>query len=184
MGEIRGFARRGQSQEEPMPYVAFHELCPDVASRETRTITVLPAPSSASQPRNTSSSRCSATSQGAIVAECSFRCILPRKSTSWPSSPGDGKITPSTHGGWEWTIRALIREMQGPILNLASPQSENAEALLKLAQKMLLADPVYVDRIKRHYTLFRSKIPDRVKKAKNVRGRYSNKWWRRAVTGI
>ncbi len=141
-------------------------------------------PSSASQPRNTSSSRCSATSQGAIVVACSFRFILPRKSTSWPSSPGDGKITPSTHGGLGMDDPRLIREMQGPILNLASPQSEHAEALLKLAQKMLLADPVYVDRIKRHYALFRSKIRAPVKKAKNARGRYSNKWWRRAVTGI
>jgi hypothetical protein len=78
----------------------------------------------------------------------------------------------------------LPREMQGPILNLASPQSENAEALLELAQKFLLGDPVYVKRIKRHYALFRSKIHGRVKKAKTAGRRYSPKRGRGPVTGI
>ena len=35
--------RLSPSQEEPMPFAPFHELCLDVAQRETRTITVLPA---------------------------------------------------------------------------------------------------------------------------------------------
>lgn len=48
--------------------------------------------------------------------------------------------------------------MQGPILNLGSEQSPNAGALLTAAATLLLADPAYRERIKRHYALFRSTI--------------------------
>jgi hypothetical protein len=59
---------------------------------------------------------------------------------------------------------SMAREMQGPILNLASPQSEHAEVLLELARRVLLVDPAYVARIKRHYALFRSEVDGRGKK--------------------
>ncbi len=49
---------------------------------------------------------------------------------------------------------------------LTSPQTENAEALLALAENVLLTDPEYVARIKRHYELFRSKIRALVNQAR------------------
>ena len=48
--------------------------------------------------------------------------------------------------------------MKGPALALLSKQSALAPALLELAKGMLLPSPEYVERIKRHYTLFRGKI--------------------------
>ena len=60
----------------------------------------------------------------------------------------------------------MAREMQGPVLNRASAQSDNAEALLELACRVLLVDPEYAARIQRHYALFRSKVDGRGKKAR------------------
>lgn len=45
----------------------------------------------------------------------------------------------------------IIHEMQGPILNLSSNQSELAPALLDLVRNTLLEDPAYIERLKRHY---------------------------------
>lgn len=46
-----------------------------------------------------------------------------------------------------------LMDLQGPILNVGSPQSPLAPAILRLTEDVLLKDPAYVDRIKRHYTL-------------------------------
>jgi hypothetical protein len=58
-------------------------------------------------------------------------------------------------GGADLTTLA---EMQGPILNFGSPQSPLAPAILRLTEEVLLKDPAYRERIKRHYALFRQKI--------------------------
>ena len=52
----------------------------------------------------------------------------------------------------------IIKEMQGPILNLGSPQSSLAPALLATVAHIILQDKQYVDRLKRHYALFRDTI--------------------------
>ena len=52
----------------------------------------------------------------------------------------------------------IIAELQGPSLNLGSPQSRLAPALLNLVEDVLLQDDAYVERIKRHYRMFRDKI--------------------------
>jgi hypothetical protein len=52
----------------------------------------------------------------------------------------------------------LAREMKGPALNVGSPQSELAPALLTLAEALLLSDPAYAARLKSHHTMFREKI--------------------------
>jgi hypothetical protein len=52
----------------------------------------------------------------------------------------------------------MIREMKGPVLNMGSPQSEHADKLLELTEDVLLQDDDYIERIKRHYKMFREKI--------------------------
>jgi hypothetical protein len=154
-----------------MPFVAFHELCPDVAHRETRTITMHPG-----------------ARLGVPAGEYHFiemfcdepRCDCRRVFFSVFSST-QKRVEAIIAWGWEdrafymqWlgiNDPRLGMEMQGPVLNLGSPQSENAEALLELTRNVLLVDPLYVERIKRHYALFRSKIDDRVNKANNARRR-------------
>jgi len=51
-----------------------------------------------------------------------------------------------------------VAEMKGPVLNPLSPQSSLAPAILELAKDVLLKDPAYVERVKRHYALFRELV--------------------------
>src|SRR5260370_27784495 len=60
--------------------------------------------------------------------------------------------------------------MKGPILNLASPQSRKAPAILKLAANLLVTDAAYVARMKRYYAMFREKI-DRAARSKSRQNR-------------
>ena len=53
------------------------------------------------------------------------------------------------------------KEMKGPSLARLTRQSALAPALLELAKAVLLSSPEYVERIKRHCTLFRGKIDGR-----------------------
>jgi hypothetical protein len=51
-----------------------------------------------------------------------------------------------------------IRDLQGPILNDGSPQSKYAPAFLKLVKDVVLSDPAYIARLKRHYQIFKEKV--------------------------
>ena len=46
--------------------------------------------------------------------------------------------------------------MKGPILELGGQQSEYAKELLKLFKEVILEDSTYVERLKRHYEMFKS----------------------------
>lgn len=71
---------------------------------------------------------------------------------------------------WGWESRDFYRrwmkhgnkndvdDLIGPVLNLFSPQTELAPAILDLVRDIVLQDAAYVERIKRHYTMFRKKI--------------------------
>ncbi|RJX47844.1 hypothetical protein [Halonotius pteroides] len=71
--------------------------------------------------------------------------------------------------GWEdrefyrdWFGReaqGFIDELKGPSLNTASPQSPLAPILLKKVESVL-EDEEYVDRIERHYEMFKHAISD------------------------
>lgn len=58
---------------------------------------------------------------------------------------------------------SLLKELQGPSLNSASPQSRYAPALLKLVE-FVLGDETYVERLKRHYKMFKAYIKDNIGK--------------------
>ena len=51
-----------------------------------------------------------------------------------------------------------IAKLKGPALNFGSPQSRLAPAILKLTKEVLLQDPAYLSRLKRHYQMYREKI--------------------------
>ena len=52
----------------------------------------------------------------------------------------------------------IIKELKGPILNVASHQSELAPILLDKVRKYVLMDMHYIERIKRHYRMFKDVI--------------------------
>ena len=81
--------------------------------------------------------------------------------------------------GWEshefyaqWLHREdaeTITNLQGPVLNLGSPQASYAPLLLELVEHILLADPAYVARIKRHYAMFRAAVEQSLPPARQPR---------------
>jgi len=64
----------------------------------------------------------------------------------------------------------VIKQLQGPILNPGSPQSKLAPAILDLIEDIIRKDKEYVERIKTHYLIYRSKI-DRISNSKRRRGK-------------
>lgn len=51
-------------------------------------------------------------------------------------------------------------EMAGPFLDPMNPQSEYAEELLQLVERVVLSDPGYVARLERHYELVKQAAND------------------------
>jgi hypothetical protein len=49
-------------------------------------------------------------------------------------------------------------DLKSPSLNPGSPATSLAPGLVELVRNALLADPAYVERIKRHYRMVREKI--------------------------
>lgn len=64
----------------------------------------------------------------------------------------------------------MAAEMKGPGLNLCGPQSDIAPAILELFNEVLLPDAAYMDRVKRHYQLFREAV-DGARSSKTSRRR-------------
>ncbi|MBE0536526.1 MAG: hypothetical protein IH624_12745, partial [Phycisphaerae bacterium] len=55
----------------------------------------------------------------------------------------------------------MVAELQGPVLNMGSPAAPWAPILLELVKRFALGDAAYVERIKRHYLMFRDKVERR-----------------------
>ena len=81
-------------------------------------------------------------------------------------SPATGpKIWATINYGWESVEyyerltgdKARARECQGAILDPLNPQTKYSPALLQLF-KSVLRDEAYVERLKRHYRLFKSEV--------------------------
>ena len=62
------------------------------------------------------------------------------------------------------SILFCLRSLVGAGLNLASHQSEFAQALLKKIDLVLKSDKKFVERIKKHYNLFRAEIDKKYNK--------------------
>ena len=147
-----------------MPYSAFHKAFPDIARSETRTVTVL-QPLKGLPPAE----------YAFLEMYCDERGCDCRRVFLHVISPGAKGTLAVIAYGWEsrdYYVRwmgdadpAWIDSLKGPALNLASPQSDLAVPLLELFRKYLLPDKEYIDRIKRHYSLFRGKI-DRSRRAR------------------
>ena len=63
----------------------------------------------------------------------------------------------------------VIKDLMGPALNHASPQSNLAPAVLKLFKDVLLKDNAYIERVIRHYVMFRETVDKKSKKKRQVK---------------
>ncbi|MEI6149703.1 MAG: hypothetical protein WCS01_11435 [bacterium] len=140
-----------------MPFRLFHDLYPEVAERETRSVFLptdqngLPAGGYAFKEMFCDEPGCDCR-RAFFCVDASFR-EGPEAVIAW---------------GWEdlafyerWIRhgdKSDARELIGPSLNLLSPGTELAPPLLDLFERVLLNDATYVERVKRHYRMFREAI--------------------------
>jgi hypothetical protein len=143
-----------------MPYRLFHDLFPEIAERETRTITILP-----DSPFNLPSAQYALCEMFCNEPECDCRrvmfYIVSSRKHAVEAIVAYGWESPEFYREWMGDDDPhVIDALLGPCLNLGSPQSSNAQAILDLVRKVALSDPSYVERIKLHYTMFRKKIEE------------------------
>ncbi len=144
-----------------MPFVPFSHFYPDLAARETRNAILsegdewLPADTYAMFEMYCDEPGC----------DCRrvFFTVI-----------GERQRRPLAVVAYGWESRAFyarwmhsddpqdLADLQGPILNFGSPQSKYAPELLNLINEVLLADPAYIERLKRHYQLVREMVDGKV----------------------
>ena len=150
-----------------MPYSLFHSRFPEIAEKETRVVTV-----NDSAVYNLPAAEYAFMEMFCDEPGCDCRRVFFSVITSHES---DVKAVIA----WGWEDRAfyrkwlgmndpaMIKDLKGPALNLSSPQSDLAPALLKLFQNVLLQDSAYIERVKQHYAMFRATVDKgRIKKRK------------------
>ena len=142
-----------------MTYQSFQDLFPEMAEEETRTITILSEDSDTGLPAG----RYSFLEMFCNEPKCDCRRVFFYVVSS-------SRIGPEAVIAWGWEkpefyakwLRdddpQMITALKGPVLNLGSPETELAPALLELVRDVLLKDEVYIERVKQHYRCFRARI--------------------------
>lgn len=138
-----------------MPYTPFHERFLKIAQEETRTLVAVDAPGLPPGEYGLTEAYCD--EPGCDCRRVFFNVV------DWRT----GQVKAVIAYGWEsaqfyakWFGRddpEMIHTLQGPILNWSSSQSELAPALLA-QMPLILSDKTYVERLKRHYRMFKAAI--------------------------
>jgi hypothetical protein len=143
-----------------MAFIPLYELFPEIAKRETRTIHLL----------NDARFDLPSAEYAFIEMFCDEPgCDCRRVFFSVVSTLTEKPVPLAVISyGWEtykfyekWSHGdepEIIKDLMEPKLNISSPQSQFANGILDLFCKMLLTDRAYIDRVKRHYRIFREKI--------------------------
>jgi hypothetical protein len=138
-----------------MPMALFMQRFPEVGARETRSVTVTQRPDLPDGEYGFLEFYCD-------EAGCDCRRVMIevlRPESGW------SKIWATIGYGWEsldfyrqWGgAHSDPVEMKGPYLDVLNPQSEYSSALLNLF-RFVLQSPDYVERLKRHYQMFRDSV--------------------------
>ena len=143
-----------------MPYELLHERLPELAEAETRVITVLESSGDFGKlpPAEYAFLEMFCNEPGCDCRRVFFNVVSSRTE----------KVEAVIAYGWEsanfyrnWFKQGTkedIAIMQGPVLNDSSPQGRHAEAILRLFINTLLPQADYIERVKRHYKLFRATV--------------------------
>jgi hypothetical protein len=151
-----------------MPFAHFHELFPEVAREETRSLVLVN--SDVGLHRGTymlAEMFCN-------EAGCDCRRALLQVWTDGGLAGGAVDLAATVSFAWEpeafyrkWASFPLskddVAELTGPALQRMAPQSDMAEELLPLV-RAALRDRDYVERIVRHYAMYREVIDNRTPK--------------------
>ncbi len=141
-----------------MPYQLFHDLFPETAERETRTMTVLEHSSVGLPPGEYALLEMFCNERGCDCRRVFFYVVSSLRDDV-EAVIAYGWASPQFYARWmKDDDPHMVAELQGPVLNVGSPQSRLAPAILGMIQHVALQDETYVERIKRHYKMFRAKI--------------------------
>jgi hypothetical protein len=129
-----------------MGFIAFHEIEPELAKQETRTITVIKTDDDLPEG-----------SYGLIESYCpdpACDCRRVMLNIFHREQPERGYVATISYGF------DRDEEMAGPFLDPLNPQSEYSDALLELVTTSALIDEIYVDRLESHYHLVKQAATD------------------------
>jgi hypothetical protein len=146
-------------QRITMTYQPFHDLFPELAEAETRSITVLHDRSEIGLPPG----RYTFYEMFCNDRGCDCRRVFFYVVSSFRQGPEAviawGWESPEYYADWLGDDDPEgIADMIGPCQNSMSQCSELAGPLVDVVRDWLLRDEAYVDRVKRHYRLFRARI--------------------------
>jgi len=147
-----------------MPFVPFDEYFPEIAAREIRTLTVPPG-----DPLGLPAGEYGFLELYCNDRKCDCRrvvfCVIAKNGMSVQAFIGWGWEDVEFYRRWlrDGSL-AEAMEAKGPALNIGSPRTPIGPALVELVREELLADPAYVERIKRHYEMVRAEV-DRPRKS-------------------
>ena len=138
-----------------MPYIPFHEICPRIAEKETRVITL---------PQNDNEFNLP---QGDYVFielfcdECDCRRVFLQVILNQ-------KIVATIAYGWEKLSfyrnefkgfkENEIKELKGPSIDSFQYQSDISNQILRMFNKILFSDKEYLSRIIKHYDQFKKTL--------------------------
>ena len=148
-----------------MAYVQLYDLLPELAVKETRTITVFPI-----------YKRLPPGEYGLVEMYCTdhdcdcrrvFLSVIWSKTQKPVAVIAFGWESREFYEKWFGADKSSLfydpqmpDRLKGPCLNMASPQSQYADEVLRLVAGQTLKDKAYVDRLKRHYALFKKKLEE------------------------
>jgi hypothetical protein len=139
-----------------MPFVSFHDYFPDLAEEETRCMTVFNDPLLPPDVFALTELYCDE-----LDCDCRrvFFDIISSARRSTVAVIAYGWETEEFYRNWSHSDDPIaIHDLKGPVLNLGSRQSELAPVLLEQIQSVVLANKRYVERLERHYHLFKNRI--------------------------
>ena len=140
-----------------MPHVAFQSRFGELAERETRTV-ILPKRTAGLPPGDYSLLEMYCDEPGCDCRRVMFS-VFSSASKSVEAVIAYGWESRDFYARWMHDDDPrMLRELQGPVLNLGSPQSPRAPAILDLVKNVVLRDARYIERLKRHYRMFREAV--------------------------
>ena len=139
-----------------MPYTSFQEKFPEIAEKETRVMTAV---ADTELPKGNYALFESYCDEKGCDCRRVFLNIFSERRNELVAVIAYGWENSKFYADWFGdNDPRIIESLKGPSLNLASPQSDLAPILLDLVSKYVLNDKSYIERLKRHYHMFRDLI--------------------------
>jgi len=136
-----------------MIHIPLHDRLPELAECESRTLSISNSPQVPDGDYALLEAYCEdpdCDCRRVFLSVCSRRKVEAVIAFGWEDREFYARWMGTRDSG-------MVDELKGPCLNLASPQSRLAPALLALVRETLKED-AYVARIKRHYALFKESL--------------------------